>query len=106
MWWWHWWFPLQHWLAIHLGVDNEPGPYYGFFSGSGSDLGEIALIGGLVAMVRRHNCEVRRCWRIGRHKTAAGHHVCRVHSPRGAPTHKDVLDAHHEALRQRNKGDA
>jgi len=95
--WWHWWFPLQHWLAIHTGADNEPGSYYGFWSGFGSDLSEVAIVGGMITMVRRHNCEVRGCWRLGRHRTAAGHSVCARHSPSGAPTHEDVLYAHREA---------
>jgi hypothetical protein len=30
--------------------------------------------------------------------TAAGHHVCRKHSPGGAPTHSDVTAAHDEAV--------
>lgn len=65
--WWHWWLPLQHWLAIHTGTDNEPGDYYGFFSGFGSDLAEVTLIGGLFAIYRKHNCHARWCWRFGRH---------------------------------------
>lgn len=72
---------LVHWLAVHTGTINEGGPYYGFFSGFGSDLSEIAILGGLIAVVRRHNCEVHHCWRLGRHQTAAGHHVCRAHHP-------------------------
>lgn len=67
MWWWHWWFPLQHWLAIHTGTDNEAGPYYGFLSGTGSDLGEVTLVGGMLAIYRKHNCHSRWCWRFGHH---------------------------------------
>lgn len=91
---WHWWFPLQHWLAIHTGTDNESGPYYGFLSGAGSDLSELLLPFGLYAFLRRHNCQVHHCWRLGRHTTAAGHSVCRRHNPGGAPTHEDVIAAH------------
>jgi hypothetical protein len=29
--------PVDHWLAVHTGTVNEPGPYYGFWSGFGSD---------------------------------------------------------------------
>jgi hypothetical protein len=67
MWWWHWWLPLQHWLAVHTGADNEPGVYYGFWSGFGSDLGEVTLAGGLAAVYRKHNCHTRWCWRFGHH---------------------------------------
>jgi hypothetical protein len=85
---------LLHWLAVHTGTVNEAGPYYGFWSGFGSDIGEIAIIGGLVTVVRRHNCEVHGCWRIGRHQTAAGHHVCRRHHPDDRLTAENVTAAH------------
>ena len=85
---------LLHWLAVHTGTINEGGPYYGFWSGFGSDIGEVAILGGLATVVRRHNCEVHKCWRLGRHQTAAGHHVCRAHHPDDRLTHQDVLDAH------------
>jgi hypothetical protein len=32
--------PVDHWLAVHTGTVNEPGPYYGFWSGFGSNLTE------------------------------------------------------------------
>ena len=94
---WHervWW-----WVEVHTGTVNESGPWYGFFSGAGSDLSELAILGGLVSVVRKQNCEVRGCWRIGRHQTAANHHVCRVHHPDDHLTHQDVLDAHSAAGR-------
>jgi len=100
MWWWHWWLPLQHWLAIHTGADNEAGSYYGFLSGTGSDISELAIIAGLVTVVRRHNCEVKRCWRLGRHGTAAGHNVCRRHHPDGHLTVEHVHRMHRAALKE------
>ena len=91
---------LLHWLTVHTGSSNTPGapPNYNFWSGFGSDLGEIAIIGGLVTVVRRHNCEVHGCWRPGRHQTAAGHNVCRVHHPEDHLTAERVV-ADHEAAR-------
>jgi hypothetical protein len=74
-----WWHLIQHWLAIHTGTDNEPGPEYGFFSGFGSDLGQVTLIGGAFVLYRRHNCHVARCWRIGRIGVADGLIVCSRH---------------------------
>ena len=63
---------IQHWLALHTGTVNEPGPYYGFWSGFGSDLSEAALIGAvggaLAGLLHKHNCHERGCWRIGRHQ--------------------------------------
>jgi hypothetical protein len=62
-----WRLGLQHWLAIHTGTDNEPGPYYGFWSGFGSDLGEATLLAALLGALHKHNCHTKGCWRIGRH---------------------------------------
>ena len=89
---------LLHWLAVHTGTVNEAGPYYGFFSGFGSDLGEITLIGGVYALLRHGNCEVKGCWRLGRHQTAAGHKVCRRHHPDDHLTPGDVHAAHQAAI--------
>jgi hypothetical protein len=36
---------VDHWLAVHTGTINESGPYYGFWSGFGSDLTEFGVIG-------------------------------------------------------------
>jgi hypothetical protein len=85
---WHW---LEHWL----GMDNLSGPIYGFFSGSGSDIGQVTLVGGVAMMVRKHNCHVHGCWRVGRHPIAGTPYVvCRKHHPDDAPTAQDVAEAH------------
>lgn len=83
-----------------FGLDNAAGPWYLFWSGIGSDLSEITLVAGLYAIYRRHVCEVRWCWRVGRAGTAAGHCVCRRHHPdlpNRAPTPGQVAAAHQEA---------
>jgi hypothetical protein len=85
-----WWHALQHWL----GTDNASGRAYLAWSGFGSDISELLLIGGLAAFARRHNCEVRGCWRLGRHTTAAQHHVCRRHHPDDHLTADHVRRAH------------
>ena len=66
MWWWH---PLQHWLAYMTGSLNSSGtpPNYNFWSGFGSDLGEVTIVGGMLAIYRKHNCHSRWCWRFGHH---------------------------------------
>jgi hypothetical protein len=84
-----------HWLLHVLGVDDLSGRWYGFWSGFGSDIGELAIAGGLVTMIRQRNCEVHRCWRLGRHATAAGHRVCRRHHPEGHLTAAGVRERHH-----------
>ena len=55
------------WLLHTLGIDSATGRWYAFWSGAGSDLGEVALLGGMITLVRKHNCHERRCWRVGRH---------------------------------------
>ena len=77
-------FVFWTWLGHFTGVSNESGPGYGFFSGIGSDIGEIALVGGLAAMLHRHNCHETGCLRISRHTVVdpvTGEHVvrCRRH---------------------------
>lgn len=72
--------PLAHfweWVEIHVGAQNEGKSYYGFWSGFGSDLGEIVLIGGIVQIARNLNCHSKGCWRIGKHTTVDGHKLCR-----------------------------
>jgi hypothetical protein len=100
---------LLHWLAVHTGTVNEPGPYYGFWSGFGSDLGEITLIGVILGALgtwyRRNNCHIDRCRRLS-HRQVSGldehgqpvtFHVCRRHHPAPAPAAEDVRRAHHAA---------
>lgn len=72
---------MIHWLLHFLGMDNLSGPFYGFWSGSGSDVGEIAIIGGMVTLVRKHNCHTRGCWRVGRFPAieGGGWGYCRRH---------------------------
>ncbi len=92
---------LLHWLAVHTGTVNESGPYYGFWSGFGSDLGEVALIGALITGFKHVNCHVKGCPRIG-HYTVEGtpYKVCRKHHPEmddKAPTVEQVHAAHQAA---------
>lgn len=86
---------VQHWLAVHTGTVNEPGGYYGFWSGFGSDVGEVALIGGLITVARAHNCHVHSCWRVGRHQVkGTPYKTCRKHHP-SAPDDRRHLTAEH-----------
>lgn len=73
------WTPLQHWLAIHTGTDNESAGYYGFWSGFGSDIGEVTLLVAVVSYARSINCHEPHCWRMGKHTTVDGHKLCRTH---------------------------
>lgn len=85
----------MHFLSHWLGLDNASGSLYLFWSGI---LGDFGLLGVLTSTMRKHNCEVHRCWRIGRHRTDAGHAVCRKHHPDDKLT-ADAVAAAHAAAR-------
>lgn len=94
---------MLHFLAHWLGIDNLSGPVYGFWSGSGSDIGELALLGAAAAFYRRHTCHVdspRFCWRPGTHPVVGTlFRACRKHHPAvpGRVTAGHIADAHQEA---------
>jgi hypothetical protein len=95
-----------HWLQVHTGTVNETGPYYGFWSGFGSDLAEFSILGaiatGIYQLVKKYNCHEPGCWRVGNHPTAGGQfHFCYRHHPdfQGRkPTHELIQRLHHEHL--------
>jgi hypothetical protein len=88
---------FQHWLDIHLGIGpSVPGapyqPYSNFFGDFGSDIGEVALVGAVAGMYRKHNCHVKGCWRLSKYQVKGTTHVvCRKHHPDGHPSAEDVL---------------
>jgi hypothetical protein len=96
--------PVDHWLAVRTGIFNESGPYYGFWSGFGSDLTEFGIIGvistGIYQLVKRYNCHEPGCWRVGTHPAAGGQFLlCYRHHPdfQGRkPTHDMIARLHRE----------
>lgn len=78
-------------LAHLLGLDNLSGPWYGFWSGIGGDL---SILAAPLVLLRRHNCHVKGCPRLGRHPVpGTGFVVCRRHHPDEHPTAADVQAA-------------
>lgn len=75
----------MNWLVHILGIDNEAGRWYALWSGVGSDVGEVAILGGMVAFWRRHSCHVdspRFCWRWGAHPVeGTPFRACKRHHP-------------------------
>ncbi len=62
---------------------------YNFISGP---LADITLIGGAIAIYRKHNCHAKHCLRIGRHNVEGTEYiVCRKHHPRDTPTAEQIL---------------
>lgn len=83
---------LMHWLLHFLGVDSTTDNAYAWWSGPGSDIGELAMLGWLYAFLRKHNCHVHRCWRIGRHPVGGTTWItCRRHHPDGHITAQQIL---------------
>jgi hypothetical protein len=97
---------VDRWLAVHTGLDDLSGPWYGFWSGIGSDLAELGLIGavatGVYQMVRKYNCHEPGCWRVGTHPAAGGQFLlCYRHHPDflgTRPTHETIERLHREHL--------
>jgi hypothetical protein len=55
---------------------------YQFWSGIGSDVGELTLLTAFVLWLRQRNCHVYRCWRLSWHPHPGhGHPVCKHHHP-------------------------
>jgi hypothetical protein len=90
-----WW-----WIEIHTGTVNEVGPYYGFWSGFGSDLGEYGLLTSMFTssalLWRHHTCH--RHWWCWRHPLFALHGspylVCANHHPDDQLTAGQAVEQH------------
>jgi hypothetical protein len=95
---------VDRWLAAHAGTDDLSGSWYGFWSGIGSDLAELTLIGavgtGVYHVVKKYNCHEPRCWRVGTHPAAGGQFIlCYRHHPDfhgKRPTHELMEQLHRE----------
>ena len=71
----------MHYILNHLFIwtgTKGSGSIYGFWSGFGSDIGEVAILGGVVQLARKHNCHTKGCWRVSQHETPAGYKLCKV----------------------------
>jgi hypothetical protein len=72
---------------------------YNFISGP---LADITLLGGAYAILRRHNCHVSGCLRVGRLQVPGTPYiVCHKHHPHEKPTAEEVLAAHSRAVSER-----
>jgi hypothetical protein len=88
-----------HFLGLDYGGAYGHVAPYNAWSGVGSDLGEVTLLAAAGTWWRHANCEVDRCWRLGRH-AAGGHKVCRRHHPDDGLTAEQVAEEHHRARRR------
>ena len=95
--------PVDHWLAVHTGTIDESGPYYGFWSGFGSDLAEFGILGAIgtavYQLVKKYNCHEPGCWRVGTHPAAGGQFLlCYRHHPdfQGTKPSHDLIARMHQ----------
>lgn len=73
---------ILHALMHFFGLDDLSGPFYGFWSGVGSDISELAIVAAVIAGYRKHNCHVKGCWRLGKHAVRnTPYVVCAKHHP-------------------------
>jgi hypothetical protein len=94
-----------HWFQVHTGTVNESGPYYGFWSGFGSDLGEATIVVGIAAAWRHHNCHVKGCARLGRPVPGTPYIACPKHHPahdgvKRAVSLETLIKAHEKAEKE------
>jgi hypothetical protein len=87
-----------HWLWAHLGLGNGNSAWYLWPSGWGSILIPPLLTAAPIVWVllRKHNCHVHGCWRVGRHPVeGTPFTVCRRHDPAGTVTEAEVRRRYH-----------
>jgi hypothetical protein len=82
---------------------------YQWWSGAGSDLSELAMVGAAFGAWRHVNCAAPWCLRLGKHRTADGQHrLCRKHHP-DLPDGRMSLEqihARHAVAKLRQRGRA
>jgi len=95
---------VWHWFLNVTGTRPSSSPlWYNFWSGFGSDIGEVAIIGGLITVIRHQNCGVKGCFRFGRHEyemNGVKHKLCRTHHPAIDENHRmtsEEVTAHYAA---------
>lgn len=93
----------MHWLWVHFlqesGSQSSSSRAYNFLSGSGSDIGELAIVGGLIATYRRVNCHSKGCPRLSHHEyemDGVKYRLCRRHHPHAKRPQAEDFKRHAE----------
>ena len=74
----------MHWLWVHAGLASGNSDWYLWWSGF---FGNLAIFGGMIALIRKLNCHAKGCWRVGRQQVEGTTFVvCRKHHPSEKPT--------------------
>ena len=88
-----WFHPILVHLSQETGTSNASSRAYDFWSGFGSDLGELAILGAILNWFRMRNCGVKGCFRLGHHSVeGTPHKTCHRHA---TIEHHDRLHANH-----------
>ena len=69
----------MHLVLIVMSLNPLHGDWYQFWSGIGSDIGEITLVAGGLGWFKHHNCKQKGCWRLGHRHPKHGRPVCARH---------------------------
>ena len=78
---------IWHWFLHHLGLDSASGAWYLFWSGI---FGDATIFGGVLILLRKHNCHVDGCKSILTSNDPAVHApACRRHHSLGHLHGKD-----------------
>jgi hypothetical protein len=100
------WGPVAAWCQGFFGFRSGDGngSHYLFWSGSGSDLAYLSVIGGAVVLYRANNCKRRWCPFVGTYEfTDPADHVtrklCWLHHP--DVMHKTLTGAHIRGIQER-----
>lgn len=96
------------WSAVlhFFGVEpRSPSTAYNWWSGAGSDIAEVTIIGVVIERWHHVNCHVTGCLRIG-HFPVEGtpFKVCRLHHP-NIPSHGDITAEHIHAEARHAEGE-
>lgn len=87
-----WLHAIGNWIYYFFGFSGS-GSHYGWWSGAGSDLGEVTIIGGMYAIWKTHNSAAKHCPWIGKHPVAGtGTKTCHLHST--LAKHQELHEAH------------
>lgn len=69
-------------VFLHLtGTNDEPGSWYGFWSGFGGSIPDFLILGSIITVYRHHNCHVKGCPRLGKPVDGTPYLACPVHHP-------------------------
>ncbi len=105
MWLVHFWWWFQNFTGTNITpaqVSNGGSHQYNFWSGFGSDISELLILGGIIQLYRKHNCHVKGCWRVGKYPVEGTPYiVCKKHHP--ATPSGDITMAHIKFLHRKHK---